>query len=211
MKWEAIAPQFQGDVAAFAARRGLSPWEVWYAPYDPAVYAFVLERLQPEDVVLDIGAGDFRLALAAARRVRKVYAVEVHPTLVANFLHRMGAALPSNLQVVCANALEFPFPSDVTAGILLVRHSEHFADFFSRLRAVGAQRLFTNARWHMGVELVDLQAPRMSLDAAPPGWYACACGAVGFKEPASWDDPYTETVHEVATCPRCRASKEQSR
>ncbi len=212
MKWEAKAPQFQGDVAAFAAQRGLSPWEVWYAPYAPSVYAFVLEHLKPEDVVLDIGAGDFRLAVAAARRVRKVYAVEVHPTLVADFLHRMGAGLPPNLQVICANALDFPFPHDVTTGILLVRHSEHFAVFFSRLQAVGAQRLFTNARWHMGVELVDLQAPRMSLDAAPPGWYACACGAVGFKEPPSWDDPWTEeTVHEVATCPRCRASKEQSR
>lgn len=208
MKWEAMAPQFQGDIAAFAARRGLTPWEVWYAPYDEAVYAFVLERLEADDVVLDIGAGDFRLAMAAAGKVRKVYAVEVHPSLVADFLGREGNRLPANLQVVCGNALDFPIPPDVTTGILLVRHSGHFATFFSRLRANGARRLFTNARWHMSVEMIDLQAPRMRFDAVPAGWYACMCGAVGFKEPASWGFPLTETAHEVFDCPRCRASKE---
>jgi len=209
MKWETLAPQFHGDVATFAARRGLATWEAWYAPYDRQTYAFVLERLRPDDVVLDIGAGDFRLALAAARKVRKVYAVEVHPVLVASFLRRIGAALPPNLLVICANALDFPFPSDVTAGVLLVRHTERFAVFFERLRALGARTLFTNARWRMGVEAIDLQAPRVSIDMAPPGWYACACGAVGFKEPDSWDVSLTEQVHEVADCPRCRARKEQ--
>ncbi len=208
MKWETFAPQFRGDVAAFAARRGLTPWEVWYAPYDEAVYAFVLARLGAEDVVLDIGAGDFRLALAAAGKVRKVYAVEVHPSLVADFLSRQGSRLPANLQVICGNALDFPMPPDVTAGVLLVRHSRRFATFFARLRAGGAERLFTSARWHMGVEVVNLQAPRVRFEAAPPGWYACACGAVGFKEPPSWRGSFSETVHEVSDCPQCRLSKE---
>jgi methylase of polypeptide subunit release factors len=91
-------PQLHTDeLAAFAASLGLGLWEAAYAPYDASVYNFVLARLRPDDVVLDIGAGDFRLALAAAGRVRKVYALEVHPSLVADFLNRMQGDLPPNL------------------------------------------------------------------------------------------------------------------
>ncbi len=209
-RWEDIAPQFHVTAGRFAEEHGLQDWEAWFAPYDRGVYEFVLERLRPDDVVLDIGAGDFRFALAAAGRAKRVYAVEVHPDLVAHFLEEMGTGLPRNLQVVCANALDFPFPEDVTVGVLLMRHCQHFSTYFRKLRAVGARSLFTNARWGMGVEEVDLAAERVDFDSAPPGWYACSCGAVGFKEPPQEAFCFSDEVHEVKNCPRCGKIKEMS-
>ena len=197
------ALQFPPDWEAFAARHGLTNWEAWFAPYDENTYRFVLARLRADDVVLDIGAGDCRFALAAAARVKRVYALEVQPALVSACLQRAGDTLPRNLHVICANALDFPFPADVTAGVLLMRHCTHFADYFRKLQAAGARRLFTNARWKMAVEAVDLQAPRAFFEQAPPGWYACTCGAVGFKAPAEPEADVEDAVHEVKTCPQC--------
>jgi len=206
MIWENLAPQFLYDdkVADFADKHDLRGWESWFAPYEREVYEFVLERLQPEDVVLDIGAGDFRFALAAAKRAQRVYAVEVYPPLVTDFLARHGADLPRNLQVVCANAIDLPFPADATVGVLLMRHCQHFGLFFHKLQAVGARRLFSNARWKSGVEEIDLLAPRQPVDRVPPGWYACACGAVGFKAPPHPEDDWEEAIHEVSSCPQCQ-------
>ena len=48
------------------------------APYDSPTYQAVLDQLGPEDVILDIGAGDLRLARQMARIARKVYAVEIN-------------------------------------------------------------------------------------------------------------------------------------
>ncbi len=187
----------------FVERHDLQEWEALFAPYGDDVYQFVLRRLHPEDVVVDIGAGDFRFALQAARLVKRVYAIEIHPGLVARFLEEMGERLPRNLHVVCANALDFPFPPDVTVGVLLMRHCSHFATYFRKLKGVGARSLFTNARWGMDVEEVDLTAERIDFDSAPPGWYACSCGAVGFKEPPLDEFEFSEDVHEVKNCPRC--------
>ncbi len=206
--WENTAPQFRVAIKTFAAKHGLQDWEAWFAPYDNDVYKFVLERLRPDDVVLDIGAGDFRLALEASGRVRRVYAIEVHPELVVDFLRELGADLPRNLQVICANALDFPFPEDVTVGVLLMRHCRHFSAYFRKLKAAGARSLFTNARWKMGVEEVDLAAERVDFGSAPPGWYACSCGAVGFKEPPQGSSDVSDEVHEVEDCPQCKFIKE---
>ncbi len=202
-RWEEKAQQFQGNLRAFARRHGLEEWEAWFAPYDDEVYRFVLERLHPTDVVLDIGAGDFRLAEAAAKLVKRVYAIEVFPGLVADFLSSKGMAMPQNLHVICANALDFPFPADVTVGILLMRHCQHFSAYFQKLKVVGAQSLFTNARWKMGIEEIDLKLKRVNFDNAPSGWYACECGAIGFKGVSAEDISVTEKVHEVKNCPQC--------
>ncbi len=194
------------DGQTFAARHDLDGWEAKYAPYDEETYRFVLARLRPDDVVLDIGAGDCRFALAAAPRVARVYALEVQPALVSDCLRRVGEDLPRQVHVICANALDFPFPPDVTVGVLLMRHCTHFATYFRKLQAVGARWLFTNARWKMAVEAVDLQAPRLAFEEAPAGWYACTCGAVGFKAPAEDEmAAFTEDalIHEVAFCPHC--------
>jgi SAM-dependent methyltransferase len=218
--------RFQVGLDAFAARHGLSDWEGWFSPYDDQTYQSVLRNVQAQDRVLDLGAGDLRLSLLLAQRVQRVYAVEVNPLLVAAALAEIGLDLPRNLQVICANALDMTFPSDVTLGVLLMRHCQHFSLYWGRLQAAGCQRLITNARWMSGVEVIDLSAPRVPWQGvARGGWYACRCGAVGYvggpvragrrpagangvecPHPASpvWSDADTQT--EVGECPACQSA-----
>ena len=49
-----------GDAAA---------WEAQWAPYDDDTYARALDFVPPGAVVLDIGAGDLRLARRLAKRL----------------------------------------------------------------------------------------------------------------------------------------------
>lgn len=179
-------------------------WETMHAPYDQPTYQAVLDLLEPADVVLDIGAGDLRLARQMAGIVRKVYAVEVN----ARVLDQASASsdpLPVSLIPILADARSFDFPQDVTVGVLLMRHCTNFRLYFDKLRTAGAGRLVTNARWRMGVEAVDLRAERIHFGAVEMGWYACQCGATGFKAgPAErWSAEMDRVVHEVADCPQC--------
>ncbi len=194
-------PQFDPGFSDFATRHDLSDWEAWWSPYDQATYAAVLDAIAPDDTVLDIGAGDLRLSLRLAERARRVYAVEVNPRLLADALARAGYALPRTLVVVCGNALDIPVPAGVTAAVLLMRHCRHFGAYVERLRAVGCRRLVTNARWGMGVEVVDL-GPGMTWDAFAGGWYACLCGAVGYKGEDAAEEPQEAVT--VETCAACK-------
>jgi hypothetical protein len=129
-----------------------------------------------------------------------VIAVERRAELVA-----AAGASPRNLTVVCADALAWPFPEGVTAGVLLMRHCHHFREYAERLRAAGARRLITNARWGMDVECVDLAAARYPCAVVSASWYACACGAVGFA-PGPVDRITGATlrrIEEVSACPAC--------
>jgi SAM-dependent methyltransferase len=195
--------QFRGDFAAFAVRHDLCDWEGWFHPYDDETYGFVLQHIQEHDTVLDIGAGDLRLALQMALRAKRVYAVEVNPLLVGMALEEIGLDLPRNLHVTCANALDVTFPRDASVAVLLMRHCQHFAAYFDRLQAVGCQRLITNVRWKSSVEVIDLTAPRVPLDQVQEGWYACRCGAVGYVGQGERSEA---PAVEVLDCPVCRRS-----
>ena len=182
-----------------------------YAPYDEPTYRAVLERIRPADVILDIGAGDLRLSRRMALIARKVYAVEVNPRV----LERAFAAcdpLPANLIPICADARSWDFPSDVTAGVLLMRHCTCFGLYAAKLQALGASRLITNARWRMDVEEVDLLTQRQPFVEAEMGWYACLCGATGFKEgPVEhWSMEMDRRTNEVSDCPQCDLSSKWS-
>lgn len=176
-------------------------WEDAWAPYDDETYRFVLAHIRPDDVVLDIGAGDLRLARRLAQVVRRVVAIERQPAVLS---HIAPALLPANLDVVQADALTWPFPPDITAGVLLMRHCTHVGDYIQRLRGAGCQRLMTNARWGFGCEEIDLWAARPWEDLAG-GWYGCRCGAAGFKPlpPELLTDDMLWQQHEVTECPRC--------
>lgn len=195
--------QFREGFATFAARHGLSDWEGWFSPYDDDTYASVLQNIEKCDIVLDLGAGDLRLALQVAQRTRRVYAVEINPVVLGAALSEVGFDLPRNLQVICANALDIAMPPDVTVAVLLMRHSQHFAQYFDRLQEAGCRRLVTNARWKSGVEVIDLAAPRVSFGQVSEGWYACRCGAVGYV--GCGERSQTSPV-EVGNCPACRKS-----
>jgi hypothetical protein len=179
-------------------------WEALFAPYDPASYRTVLDRLEPEDIVLDIGAGDLRLDRHMARIVRKVYAVEINAAVLERSSWTDNP-LPPNLIPILADARELDFPGDVTTGVLLMRHCSCFRLYAEKLKKIGAARLITNARWRMDVETVDLWSRPAAFAAAAMGWYACWCGATGLKQgPAeSWTSEMDRVIQEVSGCPQC--------
>ena len=119
-------------------------WEAMYAPYDQQTYQAVLDQLGPEDVILDIGAGDLRLARQMARLARKVYAVEIK-LRVLDQAYASPDPLPDNLIPICADARTLEFPSGITTGVLLMRHCTCFRLYEEKLKKAGAIRLITNA------------------------------------------------------------------
>ncbi len=185
-----------------AQRLTVADWETAWAPYDNGTYQAALDFLHPDDVVLDIGAGDLRFACQAAIRARRVVAIEQRAELLSGLLK---GSRPSNLAVICGDALAVPFPSGITVGVLLMRHCCHFADYVTRLRAVGCMRLITNARWGMDVECISL-APQPSFVSVALGWYACLCGAVNFLPglPEAITSTLLQQIRSVEFCPACR-------
>lgn len=192
------------DLAPFLWRHGLDEWEARFSPYDEELYQAVLEHVNPADVVIEIGAGDLRLALRLAQHAQRVYAIEVNPLLVARALEGIGLSLPRNLVVICANALDVPVPAGVTVGVLLMRHCRHFGHYFDRLQAAGCRWLLTNARWKYGLEVIDLTASRTPFRELAEGWYACRCGAVGYVGTGGCPDL---NPVEVEACPACRPER----
>lgn len=201
---EAQRRQFCEGFGGFADRHGLMEWEGWFSPYDDETYEAVLSHIRPEDVVLDIGAGDLRLALRLTEEVQRVVAVEVNPVVVAQALDIIGLDLPPNLHVVCANALDFGVPSDVTVAVLLMRHCGRFREYATRLQAAGCLRLVTNARWRSSVESIDLTVAGATFDAVQEGWYACRCGATGYVGTGARPDAVPV---EVRACPACSTAQ----
>ncbi len=167
-------------------------WEAAFASYDEPTYRDALAFLNPKDIVLDIGAGNLRFAKRAAKRVKQVFAIEQRAELIPE-------KLPHNVQVFCGDARTVEYPNNLTAAILLMRHCQHFSLYREKLERVGCKTLITNARWRMDVERIDLHATRIAFSNFLGGWYACACGAVGFKENAVISD----AVIELSECPRC--------
>ncbi len=179
-------------------------WEQLWAPYDTGTYEFVLNQITQQDVIYDIGAGDLRLACQMARSARYVYAIEMNPDVLMHGMS-MHAPLPDNLEIRCADAQTEDIPNGITLGVLLMRHCTHFSMYVSRLNKAKCQRLITNARWRMGVEVIDLERSPVRYHQADMGWYACRCGAVGFKEgPAEFWEPERDIItQEVYACPAC--------
>lgn len=192
-------------------------WEAAWAPYDEETYAWVVERVRPGERVLDIGAGDLRLAIRLAERGALAVALERRADVLELGLEQLGdsrrrlrwgrplSLLGGRLVVVLADAGDWPFPP-VESAVLLMRHCSRFPHYVSKLRAAGCRRLFTNARWRLGVEEMNLLAGR-PFDSVEIGWYACRCGAVGFREgePGRIDATTLGRVHEVESCPACAA------
>jgi predicted RNA methylase len=179
-------------------------WEAAFAPYDEETYRAVLAEIAPHDVVLDVGAGDLRLTKRVAACARRVYAIERDPAVLAR---SDRGSWPANLSVICADALTTSFPADVTTAILLMRHCtrEHFAAYLQRLSALRrCQRLITNARWKMDVEVINLRSGEM-YDPERAGWYACRCGSIGFTpgHPAVITPQVLAKVIDVVSCPQC--------
>ena len=186
-------------------RPGLDAWEKLFAPYDEATYRAALSYVHADDVMLDIGAGDLRLARRMATQARHVFALEMQPHLLAG-----ASPLPDNLTVICADARSISWPPNISLGVLLMRHCTHVGLYAARLRAMGCRGLITNARWGMSVELMAL-GPRAAWSAVKMGWYACLCGQTGFVPgPAEQlTEKHLESVTEVEFCPSCMNNQAQ--
>jgi hypothetical protein len=176
-----------------------------WAPYDEGTYREVLSHLRPEDVILEIGAGDLRLARRMAPVVRHVYAIEIQSTILASVHTEKGDDRPINLTVQCGDARSLPFPRGITSAVLLMRHCEHFSLYYEKLIAAGCRRLITNARWRMGVEMIALRPTNKPFSTIDIGWYACRCGGTGFVPGAAQDitPRIMDHSHEVNRCPAC--------
>lgn len=173
-------------------------WANRWAPYDEATYTQALAYVPRGATVLDIGAGDLRLARRVAGWARLVYAIEQQPHLLA------GEEYPPNLIAICADARTLPFPAADTA-ILLMRHCRDFALYRRKLEHAGCARLITNARWGLDVECIDLLSAPRPYENLPLGWYACRCGATGFRDgpPELLSAQLADTIFEVGNCPEC--------
>jgi hypothetical protein len=191
-------------MAMNAVQDKLDVWEASWAKYDEATYRDVLAQICDKDIVFEIGAGDLRLAIRMAGIARIVHAVEIQKPLLEQIIYS-SVALPANLFIHCRDARSMPVPSGTTVGVLLMRHCTHFQLYAQKLKEAGVQALITNARWKLGVERIPLQEKRLPFDGFEMGWYACWCGAVGFKPgPAEQLTPEREAgCCELGYCPQC--------
>jgi hypothetical protein len=192
-----LAAKCQSPIAA-------DDWEYRWATYDAPTYRAVLNHILPSDVILEIGAGDLRLAQKMAIIAQKVYAVEINAAVLDQGL-KSGQSLPHNLVPVCTNAQTMDFPPDVTTGVLLMRHCTHFQLYAEKLKSAGCEKLITNARWRMDVECIPLNLPRINFEQVEIGWYACWCGQTGFKSgPVEKITPELDAIiYDVFDCPNC--------
>lgn len=126
------------ECTSFQHEHGMKGWEVFFVPED-MYYDPCLEKLSEDDVVFDVGAGDMRFDLIMAEKVRKVYAVEINPTIIARALRIIGYDMPTNMIAVCGNAFEMELPGDVTAVTCLMIHRQHeFPRRWKRCRIIYA-------------------------------------------------------------------------
>lgn len=176
-------------------------WEAAWAPYDENTYQAILNYIRPTDCILEIGAGDLRLAKRMASVARLVFAIEINPDVLALAVQ----PLPENLIAILGDALTLEFPTGVTCGVLMMRHCLHFRQYAQKLRDCGATRMISNARWRFEPEEIDLTYKRSSYERFEMGWYACSCGATGFKEgPVEKLRPeMLDAVSELRDCPKC--------
>ena len=180
-------------------------WEAMHAHYDQPTYQALLDQIRPNDVILDIGAGDLRLSRQMAMIARRVYSVEINGQVL-DQAYASRDSLPANLIPIHADARALDFPSDITTGVLMMRHCTCFRLYAEKLRIAGATRLITNARWHMNVEVLNLLAQRKSFPEVEMGWFACFCGGTGFKEGSAehWSFELDRITNEVSSCPKCK-------
>jgi hypothetical protein len=183
-------------------------WELLWAPYPEDIYAEVLIHIESEDVVLEIGAGDMRLAMLLAQKARFVYALEIQGLLLEKVIPNR-VVLQNNLTILNQDARTSPFPKGITTAVLLIRHCTNFRLYADKLKSIGCEKLITNARWRTGIEVIELQVPRQIFDQIPLGWFACWCGNTGFKPGyvEALDEETVNTVHEVIDCPHCELTR----
>jgi len=124
------------ECLSFQALRAMKGMEIWFMP-EATNYDDCLSKLNGYDVVFDVGAGDLRFDLMMAEKVRKVYAVEINPKVLASALRIIGYDIPTNLYAICGDAFDMELPQDVTVVTCLMIHRKHeFPDIWRKVRTI---------------------------------------------------------------------------
>lgn len=124
------------ECSSFQVLHGMKGYEIFFVP-EVTNYDDYLSKLNPDDVVFDVGAGDLRFDLIMSEKVRKVYAVEINPKILASALRIIGYDMPTNLTVICGNAFDMELPGDVTVVTCLMIHRKHeFPDSWKKCRII---------------------------------------------------------------------------
>jgi hypothetical protein len=108
--------------------------------------------------------------------------------------------------VTAADARQIPFPEDISIAVLLMRHCTSLQQYWVKLGLTECKKLITNARWGLGIEIIDLNEKRLPLEMIPVGWYACRCGDTGFVTGAVEliTEHIMDKVWEVDECWACQ-------
>lgn len=110
------------------------------ARYVAGIVRFLARYLDEDTVFLEIGAGDCTLSAEVAKRVRKVYALDVSKDLTKN------ASLPENAELILSDGVSIPVPGnsvDVAYSDQLMEHLhpddalEQLGNIFSALAPGG--------------------------------------------------------------------------
>ena len=94
-----------------------------------------LARPQPEDVVVDVGAGTGLLTLALAPSVRKVWALDILPAMVDYLTTKAASAEFDHVEVATATAASLPLV-DHTASLLVSNYCLHHLPDEEKQRAL---------------------------------------------------------------------------
>ncbi len=95
---------------------------------------FLRRLLKPDSVFLEVGAGDCALSLAAAKRAKKVYAVDVSEEISA------GERRPANFELILSDGTSVPVPRGSVTLAYSRRLMEHLhpEDALEQLRNIHA-------------------------------------------------------------------------
>lgn len=121
---EEPTPEEHHAFQKFMIKEGMKGWECFFVPED-FFYSAVLKLVKSNDVIFDVGAGDLRFDLILSEKVKKIYAVEINPNILARAMRIIDLDMPKNLIVIRGNAFEFALPPDVTLVLCLMMHNQH--------------------------------------------------------------------------------------
>ena len=91
---------------------------------------FADHGLRSDATVIDFGAGTGQFAIPAARRFKRVIAVDVSPEMVAFLRKRAGEERLDNLTCVQAGFLSYEHPGEPVDGVFTRNALHHLPDFF---------------------------------------------------------------------------------
>lgn len=131
----------------FQRRHNMRGNEIFSCP-ETQYYGLVLDELNENDVVFDVGAGNLVFDLIMLEKVKKVYAVEVNPTIISDALDIIGYDLPKELVVICANAFDLAIPNDVTKIVSLFIHNQgEFPEDWWMYPIIDAREFLKKEKW----------------------------------------------------------------